>query len=62
MLKEGEVLPSVEIDEEVEATQQERDMNMGLIPGGDTPQREERNAIEAADDVDRQAERDALRD
>ena len=62
MLKEGEVLPSVEIEEEVEATQQEKDMNMGLIPAGDSPQREERNQIEATDDVDRQAERDALRD
>ena len=61
MLKEGEVLPSVEVDEEVEKTQQEKDESFGLMPKATAPGHQESVEEEAFDDVEREGERDAFR-
>ena len=62
MLKEGEVLPSVDIDEEVEKVQQEKDENMGLIPMADTPAQENRDQSDSVNDVEREQQRRAIRE
>ena len=62
MLKEGEVLPSVDIDEEVEKVQQEKDENFGFIPMADTPAQQNRDMADAANDVTRERERREIRE
>tara|TARA_R110001592_G_scaffold71021_3_gene217310 strand:+ start:2822 stop:4444 length:1623 start_codon:yes stop_codon:yes gene_type:complete len=60
MLKEGEILPTVEINEEIEATQQERDMNIGLVPADETIAKEDEIVADGIGTKDRQEERNLL--
>ena len=50
MLKEGEILPSIEVDEEVELTQQEKESNMAMVPGSDTREDVEEDEKDVAND------------
>ena len=61
MLKEGEVLPTVDIDEEVEKVQNEKEQAMGLVPFADSPAQENRDLADATNDVIREDERDSVR-
>ena len=61
MLKEGEVLPSVDIDEEVEKVQQEKEENMGLMPFADSPAQEARDKSDSVNDVEREQQRRDIR-
>ena len=61
MLKEGEVLPTVDIDQEVEKVQNEKDQAMGLVPFADSPAQENRDLADATNDVIREDERDSVR-
>ena len=57
MLKEGEVLPSVDINEEIEKVENEKDQNMGLLPQDYSPAEEDRNMVDSVGDVERQQQR-----
>jgi hypothetical protein len=61
MLKEGEVLPTVDIDQEVEKVQNEKEQAMGLVPFADSPAQENRNLADSVNDVEREDERDSVR-
>ncbi len=61
MLKEGEVLPAIEVDEEVELTQQEKESNMALVPGADTREDVEEDEKDVANDEIRKALEGRLR-
>ena len=62
MLKEGEVLPSVDINEEVEKVQQEKEENMGLMPFADSPAQEARDDADSVNDVEREQQRREIRE
>ena len=62
MLKEGEVLPSVDINEEVEKVQQEKDQNMGLIPMADSPAQEDDDVDDSVNDEERDQQRREIRE
>lgn len=62
MLKEGEVLPSVDINEEVDKVQDERDRNMGLTPSADSPEQENEDQADSANDVEREQQRREIRE
>ena len=62
MLKEGEVLPSVDINEEVEKVQQEKDQNLGLIPMADSPAQENNDVDDSVNDVERDQQRREIRE
>lgn len=61
MLKEGEVLPSVDINEEIEKVEDEKDQAMGLIPEDVSPARENRDLDDSVNDVIREREREEIR-
>ena len=61
MLKEGEVLPTVDINEEIEKVEDEKDQAMGLIPEDVSPAREDRDIDDSVNDVAREREREAIR-
>jgi len=54
MLKEGEVLPSVDINEEIEKVENEKDQAMGLIPEDYSPAQQDRDVADSVNDVERQ--------
>ena len=61
MLKEGEVLPTVDIDQEVEKVQDEKDKAMGLVPFADSPAQQNLDLADSVNDVKREDERDSVR-
>ena len=60
MLKEGEVLPSVDINEEIEKVENEKDHAVGLVPQDYSPAQEDQNVADAIDSKERQDERNLL--
>ena len=62
MLKEGEVLPSVDIDEEIEKVENEKDQAMGLLPEDYSPAQQNRDMADSVNDVEREQQRDEIRE
>jgi len=62
MLKEGEVLPSVDINEEIEKVENEKDQAMGLLPEDYSPAEEDRNMVDSVGDVERQQMRREIKE
>jgi hypothetical protein len=62
MLKEGEVLPSVDIDEEIEKVENEKDQALSsLVPEDYSPAQKNRDMADSVNDVVREDERDELK-
>ena len=62
MLKEGEVLPSVDIDEEIEKVENEKDQAMGLLPEDYSPANQNRDMADSVNDVERQQQRREIKE
>ena len=62
MLKEGEILPSVDINEEIEKVENEKDQALGLVPEDYSPANQNRDMADSVNDVERQQQRREIKE